>query len=269
MTVVPELVLAHLSDPHFLHPSHPDAARTRARFAEVLAAIAHRQQPPAAIIVTGDLTQYGEVEAYADLRAEMDPAAAAMGAQVVWVPGNHDLRENLARELLGREADGPLFQVFDVDGLRIIGLDSLVPGLHYGELTEDHLERLRIELSTPAPRGTVLALHHPPLPAVLDFIQRFTLRTRDEFAAAIAGSDVRAVLTGHLHHSYFSTFAGVPVTTASSIGRPVDLTQPTAQVIDRDGPVLYNHIAVYPDVVTHAVVAVGEYAPLPNLRADV
>ncbi|WP_051208759.1 metallophosphoesterase [Propionicicella superfundia] len=262
----PDLVIAHLSDPHLATPGHPDAERTRTRLALALAAVAGREQPPAAVVITGDLTQDGDEASYADLRDLVHPAAAAMGAQVLCVPGNHDRREAYAEVLLGRRSSEPVLQVLDVAGLRVIGLDSSVPGRHHGALDPDHLDALRAELATPARRGTVLALHHPPLPPVLDFMQDFILMTRDELASAIAGSDVRAILTGHLHHPYFATFAGVPVATASSISRPVDLTRPSAEVVDRDGPALYNHVAVYPDAITHAVVAIGEWERLPSHR---
>jgi hypothetical protein len=94
----------------------------------------------------------------------------------------------------------------------------------------------------------------------------FTLETRRELADAIEGSDVRAILTGHLHHAYFATFAGVPVVTASSLSSPLDLTRPTAEVVDLAGPAMYNHVAVYPGVITHAVVVVDGGERLPPHR---
>ncbi|WP_246271743.1 hypothetical protein [Amycolatopsis acididurans] len=54
-----------------------------------------------------------------------------------------------------------------IGGLRIIALDSSVPGHGHGELSGGQLDWLARELATPAPDGTILAPHHPPLQDVL------------------------------------------------------------------------------------------------------
>jgi 3',5'-cyclic AMP phosphodiesterase CpdA len=269
MSIVPDVVVAHLSDTHFFPPGHPDAARTKDRLVRALDGIARREQPPAAIVVTGDLTQDGDPEAYRELAGVLIPAAAELGAALLCVPGNHDDRAAFS-EVFGpeRTADA-VTQVVTVGGLRLVGLDSTVPGLHHGELDPAQLAELRRILTAPAPCGTLLALHHPPLPGVLDFIHPVMLTTRAPLAEVIAGSDVRGILAGHVHHPYFASWERTLVAVASSIGRPVDLTVPTSVVSDVDGPLLYNHIAVYPEVVTHAVIAVGDHPPLPNLRAEI
>src|SRR6478735_8666236 len=87
-----------------------------------------------------------------------------MGAEVVWVMGNHDERTAYARGLFGLDSDEPQDRVHDVDGLRIVSLDTSVPGYHHGELTDAQLAWLADVLSTPARHGTLLALHHPPIP---------------------------------------------------------------------------------------------------------
>lgn len=260
---VPELALAHVSDPHFLAPTHPDQPRTAARLAGVLAAIERRQQPPAAIVVTGDLTESGDPGAYAALRDQVLPVAAELGSEVMWVPGNHDERSAFTATLLGTADTDNVFQVLNLSGLRIIGLDTTVPGHHHGALPAATLAALRAELATPAPKGTILALHHPPLPPVMDFMHGMMLRDPDPLAAAIASTDVRWLLAGHVHSACTGWFAGVPVTTASAPSRAVDLAQPTWRLIDRDGPVSYNHVAVYPHTITSSVVAVGEWPALP------
>ncbi|MBW0092225.1 hypothetical protein I4I73_24725 [Pseudonocardia sp. KRD-184] len=53
------------------------------------------------------------------------------------------------------------------------------------------------ELAEPAPDGTVLALHHPPLPTVNRVSRLLELRGREALAPVLAGSDVRIVLPGH------------------------------------------------------------------------
>jgi 3',5'-cyclic-AMP phosphodiesterase len=86
-----------------------------------------------------------------------------------------------------------------------------VPGRAHGELDEATLEFLRCELASPAPEGTLVALHHPPIPSPVEPISRLRLRNAQALGEAIAGSDVRLILCGHYHHVSLGALAGVPV----------------------------------------------------------
>jgi Icc-related predicted phosphoesterase len=56
---------------------------------------------PEALVFTGDLADTGAADAYRSLREVVEPAAERMGAQVVWVMGNHDDRAAMRVELAG------------------------------------------------------------------------------------------------------------------------------------------------------------------------
>jgi 3',5'-cyclic AMP phosphodiesterase CpdA len=58
-----------------------------------------------------------------------------------------------------------------VDGYRFVTLDSLVPGQGYGWISRAQLDWLRGALAAPAPRGTVLVVHHPPIALDTDYLQ--------------------------------------------------------------------------------------------------
>ena len=110
-------------------------------------------------------------------------------------------RRSDASLLGGAAADAsPVHQVVDVDGLRIIALDSTVPGYHHGEL--DAAARLaRCRTRRAAPKGTVLALHHAPIPTPVALMDVLELRGQDELAEVVRGRDVRLILGGHLHYA--------------------------------------------------------------------
>jgi 3',5'-cyclic AMP phosphodiesterase CpdA len=208
-------------------------------------------------VFTGDLTDLGEPEAYRALRAAVEPWAERLGAPVVWVAGNHDERPALRAGLLDEEPSlDPVTGVWDLDGLRIIALDSTVPGWHHGDLDAAQLDWLRDELATPAPLGTILALHHPPLPTHIPFFDILELRDQPRLAAAIAGSDVRAILAGHLHYSTSGTFAGVPVSVAAASCYTMDLARPADEVNGMDAGQSFHLVHVWDDTITHAVVPV-------------
>jgi Icc protein len=127
----------------------------------------------------------------------VEPVAAEIDAQVIWAMGNHDDRSTFRSLLLGEDAtDHPVDNVYDLDGLRVITLDSSVPGHHYGEISDRQLDWLRSELAVPAPDGTILALHHPPVPCIQDLAVLVELRDQSRLADVLRGSDVRAIHSG-------------------------------------------------------------------------
>lgn len=258
----PTHVVAHLSDPHLLADSlQYGVIDTTARLERALARLRRLPTPPQAIVFTGDLADKAEPEAYARLRQVVEPAAAELGAEVVWVMGNHDDRRAYSHGLFGVDSDAPQDRVHEVDGLRIVALDTSVPGWHHGELSEDQLAWLADVLRTPAPHGTLLALHHPPIPVpMLRLAELIELHDQPRLAEVVAGSDVRGILGGHFHFTSYSTFAGVPVSVASASCYTSELA-PDARLLSAvDAHQAFTVLHLYDDRVVHSVV--------PALDAD-
>lgn len=256
-----QCVIVHLSDTHLLAGNRPLGGRydTAANLAATLAAVERTGVRPDAVVFTGDLTDLGEPEAYAALRAQVEPVAERLGAPIVWVAGNHDERDALRAALLDEVPSlEAITGVWDLGGLRLIALDSSVPGWHHGDLDAEQLAWLRGVLAEPAPLGTVLALHHPPLPSHIPFFDILELRHQQELAEVIAGSDVRAILAGHLHYATAGTFAGIPVSVASATCYAMNLQRPPQEVNGMDGGQSFHLVHVYEDTITHSVVPVGE-----------
>jgi 3',5'-cyclic-AMP phosphodiesterase len=267
----PDHFLLHISDTHLLagggrlYDRVASEDHLRLLFDEFEASGAR----PEAIVFTGDLADLGEADAYRRLRAIVEPVAHDLGAEVVWVMGNHDDRRAFRTELLDQPAsDAPVDAVTRVGGLRIVTLDSTVPGLHHGEVAHEQLDWLREVLAEPAPHGTILAMHHPPVPSVLDLAVSVELRDQRHLAEALVGTDVRAILAGHLHYSSTATFAGIPVSVASATCYTQDLNVPVGGTRGRDGARAFNLVHVYPTTVLHSVVPLGAFPHLDWIDAD-
>ena len=267
----PNHFLLHISDTHLLaggrslYDRVPSEQHLRRLFDEFDASGAR----PDAIVFTGDLADRGEPDAYRRLRAIVEPVADDLGAKVVWVMGNHDERRAFRTELLDEPAsDAPVDAVVDLDGLRIVTLDTTVPGHHHGEVSAEQLAWLRGVLATPAPHGTILAMHHPPMPSVLDLAASVELRDQSALAASLVGTDVRSILAGHLHYSSTASVAGIPVSVASATCYTQDLNVPVGGTRGRDGARAFNVVHVYPSTVVHSVVPLGEFAALDWIDAD-
>ena len=263
----PDHFLLHLSDTHLLAGNVPLGGRydTAANLRRTLDAVEGLGIRPDAIVFTGDLTDLGEPEAYRALRAAIEPVAERLAAPVIWVAGNHDERPALRRDLLRLEpSEEPVTAVHDLGGLRLIVLDTTVPGWHHGDLDDAQLEWLQGELATAAPLGTILAMHHPPLPSHVPLFDILELRDQSRLARVVAGTDVRAILAGHLHYSTSGTFAGIPVSVSAATCYTMDLARPAAEVNGMDAGQSFHLVHVYDDTITHAVVPVvdaltGEY----------
>ena len=268
----PDHFLLHISDTHLLagggrlYDRVASEQHLRTLFEEFEASGAR----PEAIVFTGDLADQGEPDAYERIRRIVDPVADRLGAQVIWVMGNHDDRPAFRRGLLGDPLGGfrPVDRVDDVNGLRVITLDSTVPGHHHGEVAPAQLDWLAEELAIPAPHGTILAMHHPPVPSVLDLAVSVELRDQAGLAEVVEGSDIRSIIAGHLHYSSTATFAGVPVSVASASCYTQDLNVPVGGTRGRDGARAFNLVHVYPTTVLHSVVPLGSFPALDWIDAD-
>lgn len=258
-----EQVIVHLSDLHLAADGRPlfgtvDAdAHLRAALGRLVAS----GVAPAAIVVTGDIADAGAPDGYRGARELLESVASELGAQLVWVPGNHDRRPVFRELLLDQEpSDDELDSVHDLGGLRLVVLDTSVPGHEHGELADHQLRWLAQVLAPPAPRGTVLAMHHPPIPVVIAPSDRIELHGQQRLAEVLHGTDVRAILAGHLHYATTSSFAGIPVSVAAAGCYTVDPLGPDGWVRGQDGGQAMNLVHVFADRIVHTAVPIGEFS---------
>jgi 3',5'-cyclic AMP phosphodiesterase CpdA len=238
--------IGHLSDTHFTASGVLHDIPTEPAYVAALAAL--EELAVDALAHTGDIVDAGEPEAYAAVRAATAQVVARTGWPVAWAVGNHDVRAPLREHLLGQQpSDRPLDTVQDVRGLRLVAIDTSIPGRVEGGLDEEQLEWLRAALAEPAEHGTVLALHHPPLPVEVTAMARLHLTGQDRLAAVLRGTDARAVLGGHLHYATASVLAGVPVYTVPALAYTIRLGVPGSGVTGVDGGRAVGVLSLYDD----------------------
>lgn len=215
------LRILHLSDTHLFGDAtlHYGLVDTLAATRRVLQC-AGRMREVDVVVASGDLSDDGSAESYALLRDEIEPWATERGAVVVYAMGNHDDRFAFEAVL------GARIRVLDVRGFRLISLDTSVPGAGYGAVDADTLEWLAGELAAPAEHGTVVIVHHPPVPASTALLAALELQDAGELLGVCAGGDVRAILSGHYHHALATQAAGIPVIVAPGIANTTDALAP-------------------------------------------
>jgi 3',5'-cyclic AMP phosphodiesterase CpdA len=264
----PQHTLVHLSDTHFLSGGAAlyGSVGTEKNLLRALGQLERSGIHPEALVFTGDLADLGEPDAYRRLREMVEPVADRLGAQVIWVMGNHDERLQYSKSLFDVDgSDAPQDRAYNLSGLRIISLDTTVPGYHHGALTDAQLDWLAEELKTPAPHGSFVALHHPPIPLpLMSAMELLELHGQERLAAVIRGSDVRGILGGHLHFSTHSLFADVPVSVAAATCYTMDLMDAGQLIAGVDAAQAFNVVSVYEDRVVHTVVPIGDAVPVTS-----
>lgn len=257
----PDGLFVHFSDLHLLGTDDPlyGVADSTGHFRRALAGLEASGAKPAAFIFTGDIADTADPDAYRKVRALVDPVADRLGAKVVWLMGNHDDRGTFRRELLDADPDdhSPIDEVQDFDGLRLITLDTTVPGHHFGHLSGAQLDWLRDVLEAPAPRGSVIGMHHPPLPTVVEQAITSELIGQQDLARVIRGRDVRAILAGHIHHTSFGSFAGIPVSVAAAVCNSQDLTMSQGGMRTEDANQGFNLVHIFEQTIVHSVVPIA------------
>lgn len=267
----PSHLIAHLSDPHVIPGDrrlggHID---TVDQFRQCLARVEASGLPFDAVIVSGDLADQGEPAAYRLFREIIEPVVERLGAQLVLTGGNHDERGPLAKGLYDLDTDAPQDRVTWVKDLRIIDVDTAVPGYHHGGLSDDQFAWLSSELATQAPHGTLLVMHHPPIVYRSPVMQLLDFDDPGRLAEVLSGTDVRVILSGHLHVTTFGTLAGIPVLVAGGVCYVDDVGMPGDDLMAIDGPQSWNIVEVHPDQVVATVVPVEEHKTWPALPAGV
>ena len=212
---MPPFLLIQLTDPHI--GAEWGDAEPLARLRAAIDAVAALPNRPAAVVVSGDLTDNGEPAEYEVVREELD----ALGAPLFVLPGNHDSRGALRRafELPG-EGEERIDYSADLGPLRLIALDSTIPGEVPGRLDAEALAWLDAELALAPAQPTLLALHHPPLATGIPSWDAINVSAAERRALGeVVGRhpQLRAIVGGHLHATIAASLAGCPVLAVPSV----------------------------------------------------
>lgn len=167
------LLVAQISDLHVVPSGRLafGAADTGRALSRLIASLSDLNPPLDAIIITGDLADNGERESYEILSKALD----SLNRPVLIVPGNHDDRALIEEILSGHILKGPnrgpgLSSMADLEGYRLILMDSVFEGSHSGGLAPEALDWLEEALAPCQARPALVAIHHPPFPSGLGLI---------------------------------------------------------------------------------------------------
>ena len=265
--------LLQMSDLHIREPGKLAYRRieTAPYLARAIDSILRLPQQPHAVVITGDLTDFGRVAEYAHLRKLLEP----LTMPVYLMPGNHDDRNQLRLSFSDHgylPAHGFVQFSVALGGLQLIALDTVVPGQSHGSVCAERLGWLRLELAINRHRPVVIAMHHPPFQTLIGHMDAIGLvHGAEELEALIAQyPNVERVICGHLHRSIQVRFGGSIASTAPSPAHQVclDLAPDAASAWTLEPPGYVMHaLPLNGRLVSHTV-ASGQYpGPYPFYEA--
>ena len=219
------MLIAQLSDLHVTEAGRlaNNVVDTNGLAARAFAAMRAAPNRPDLVLLTGDLVEAGRPDQYRNFASIMQQLPAPVFA----IPGNHDDRDAM-RAILGDlvPTRDPAFIQYVIDDfpVRVVMLDTLVPGSDHGELCERRLSFLEDALAQAPERPTVVAMHHPPLAVGIEHMDRIALRNPERFASVITRhKQVQRILCGHVHRAAFGACAHAIVAVAPSVAHQVEL----------------------------------------------
>ena len=160
-----------------------------------------RPHRPDLVLLTGDIANDASPEAYQRVRAMV----AKLSSPIIAVPGNHD-RADTVDDAFGQVRDTT------VANWRIIGLDTTIAGREHGRIDT---EIAMTTLSSDTGQPTVVVMHHPPITTSTH--PWFQLDGAAKLVVALSQrSDVRCVITGHLHQAFHVTLGAITYIGCSS-----------------------------------------------------
>lgn len=243
------MLIAQISDPHVVESGELFNGRidSAAALATALDEIDRLRVRPTVILATGDLVNDGTGEQYAELAR----VVGSSSIPILPIPGNHDDRRLLRRTFAGVVPDGadstPIDYCVDEHPIRLIGLDTTVPGEAGGRLDPEQLEWLDHRLAEQPDRPTIVFQHHPPIATGIAWMDVMGLADPDDEERIIARHPhVAAVLAGHIHRPISAPFGGTIAVCAPSTAAQLEASfdDHAYHYTDEPGAILlHRHVA--------------------------
>ena len=242
--------LIHLTDFHLVPPGEVlwggDPAE---RVDRVLEDVAAQHGDADLCVITGDLTDRGQPEAYDWLVERLD----RFPLETVLMIGNHDDRAVMRERLPGLLDDGNGF----VQGERLTSegtllfLDTFKGGTSAGQFCARRQAWLKSRLE--AADGPVwIFMHHPPMDIGIGYMDRIKLEEAEAFGELIAGHDVRHIFFGHIHRAAYVNWRGIPCTALPGTNHQVPLDNAALGTRYSFEPTMYGVVTISgPDVIVH------------------
>jgi 3',5'-cyclic AMP phosphodiesterase CpdA len=221
------MIIAQITDFHVTAPGELCFGRvpTNDQLREAVASLNALDPRPDVVIGTGDLTDRGTTEQYAALRE----IVSALEAPLYLIPGNHDRRDAFLaafahHHYLPRPGAPFVQYAIDTYPVRLVALDSTIPGDPAGRLCAERLEWVDRTLAADRQKPTLIFVHHPPFRTGIQWMDAIGLDGGRALEPIVARHpQVVRVACGHIHRAIQVAWGGTIASTMPSTCHQVAL----------------------------------------------
>ncbi len=227
-------------------------ADTNAMFQDAVNQVGRLRQRPDCVVFTGDLASGGSPEAYAIIKEGLE----RLDVPVYVIPGNHDKREGLV-EYLGEYCPADpalaphLCYIVDNGPMRLVMLDTSIPGGHHGQMPEAAAAWLDKALGGTA-KPTLLFMHHLPFHSGMGYMDE-PFENLELLASIVRGHPHVRLCCGHIHRGLVTQWQGriAVAAPAASMQMEVDLSARGGDTFFLEAPGYVLHTLIQGEVMSY------------------
>ncbi len=253
------MVIAQISDLHIGAPGHLafGSIDTAAHLARCVRHILGLAPKPDVVVASGDLVDNGTAEEYQRLRGLLAP----LPMPLYLMPGNHDNRTALRSAFRDHDylpADGVLCYAEDAGPVRLIMLDTVIPGEDGGALGAPQIDWLAATLAAAPKKPTLVFMHHPPIKTGIRCMDDIALAAEDivQLGGIVARHPpIERITCGHVHRVAEARWNGtvVGICPSTAFQAILDLRKEGFDVATEEPPAYQVHCWDGAQLVTHTV----------------
>ena len=226
------------------------------RLETCVADIGSRHRDADLAIVTGDLTDRAQPEAYRRLRE----CLAGLPMPYYLMIGNHDNRAVFQASFPEAPLDesGYVQAALQTPAGRLLLLDTVEDGAHWGRYCDARAGWLDQQLREAAQDSVYLFMHHPPVGTYIPSLDSIGLKEPANFERVVRShSNIKHIFFGHVHRPMSGSWKGIPFSALKSIVHQVRFDLETETPVPKSlEPPCYAVIWLHPE---HTVVHLHDY----------
>jgi 3',5'-cyclic-AMP phosphodiesterase len=260
----------HLTDIHLVPPNEKLwGFDTFGRLDLCLADILKFHADAEFCVISGDLTERGDMAAYVALQQRLESFPIATHLML----GNHDSRGNYLKVFGGAYEFGFVQHSLVKDGRHFLFLDTLKGGTSSsGLLDAPRRTWLKNALAQAGTAPTYIFMHHPPFPIHHPLMDLIPLEDGEGFGDILQGHNVRHIFFGHAHRMLSGQWRGMSFSSLPGLSHQLPLVEGSVSTVYSDEPPMYSvvflqngQITVHTDAFMHrSKVAMADSAERDN-----
>ncbi|WP_420548120.1 phosphodiesterase [Curvivirga sp.] len=215
----------HITDTHMAPRGHLIYGQnTQLHLDRAISSINSKHHDASMVIVTGDLTHWGDNASFENLHASLEKLRLPYHLLI----GNHDHREKFKSYFpmqIKTETNSTFIQsCLETDLGKFIFLDTVDHGHDHGILCDERLHWIDEQIQQDE-SDIFFFMHHPPFPLGITSMDNIGLRNAQKFKELIHPyrSRIRHIFFGHVHRLVSGSWMGIPFSSTNSMMAQINL----------------------------------------------